>query len=298
MASPFEYDGLPDSPVTDEGPRIPDVPPRLTLSLPDDPASISPDSWLSRPIPEPTGRSPSSSRPNPNVQTYRVPLRLTSNSAGRPVRPNSHEAMAALIRSRLGRSHSNSARGGRSEPPFLPTALDAFRSPLELDTDEDRFFVPSYLINSVYMQKLETEYMAKARARQSKKASSNGIDANNNSDLVSASLPSGSHRGLSHRVVERSPSHDAPDSLPPLPSKWNKDDMWGGVEVDHGNIVRYTAPKTYHERDHEASAVRADHYMPPQCGIYYYEVTILDSRRDECVCPLEETRPRVRAQEH
>jgi hypothetical protein len=155
--------------------------------------------------------------------------------------------------------------------------------------DEDRFFVPSYLINSVYMQRLETEYMAKARARQSKKVPSDGIDTNNNSDLASAPLPSGSHRGLSHRVIERSPIHDAPDSLPPLPSKWNNDDMWSGIEVDHGNIVRYTAPKTYHERDHEASAVRADHHMPPQCGIYYYEVTILDSRRDECVCPLEET---------
>jgi Ran-binding protein 9/10 len=72
--------------------------------------------------------------------------------------------------------------------------------------------------------------------------------------------------------------------MPQLPSRWNKEDKWGGLEVLGDSLeVKYTALRGQSERDHEACSVRADHYMPPQCGIYYFEVTILSGKRDEYV---------------
>lgn len=188
--------------------------------------------------------------------------------------------MATPTRHPLGRPYADGQRTWRRRPSFPQLSLSTI-----LDSDDsdlgDKFFVPTYLGHSVYMQRLRGEYLAKARAKQSKRPTGNSI--NNTSDTTSVPLPPGSHRGLSHTVIERSPSQDDNDVLTPLPSKWNKDDMWAGVEIDPSNVIRYTAPKNYHERDHEASAVRADNHIPPQCGIYYYEVTILDSRKDECV---------------
>ena len=39
-------------------------------------------------------------------------------------------------------------------------------------------------------------------------------------------------------------------------------------------LRRYLGPNTQGEK--EAAAARANHPIPPACGIYYYEVTILD----------------------
>jgi hypothetical protein len=90
--------------------------------------------------------------------------------------------------------------------------------------------------------------------------------------------------GMAHTVIERPPPFEEDDGLARLPTRWNKDDMWGGIEVQpDGLSIKYTAQKNHHERDHEASAVRADHYMPPQCGLYYFEVQIVSAKPNECV---------------
>lgn len=154
-------------------------------------------------------------------------------------------------------------------------ALLAARQNVDADAP---FFVPTYLDHSVYMQQLQQDHVSKMRTKHAKRA--NGDAPPSNGTDIGA-LPPGSHRGLSHSVVERSSLLQGEEPLTPLPSRWNRDDMWGGIEVDACNIARYTAPKTYNSRDHEASAVRANHHMPPQCGLYYYEVTILDGKRDE-----------------
>lgn len=90
---------------------------------------------------------------------------------------------------------------------------------------------------------------------------------------------------MSYTVIERpSASEEEEDHLAPLPSRWNKDDHWGGIELQNdGLCIKYVGPKNPHDRDHEACAVRADHYMPPQCGVYYYEVLIVAAKRDEYV---------------
>lgn len=153
---------------------------------------------------------------------------------------------------------------------------------------EDSFFVPTYLNKSVYMQRLESDYISKVRAQNATRLAKGNGQSAAGALSEAPSLPSGSHRGLSHQLVERHSNH-APDegagTLTPLPTRWNKEDLWGGIEIEPHNVVRHRPHQGYHERerDHEASAVRANHYVPRQCGIYYYEVVILDARRDELV---------------
>lgn len=118
------------------------------------------------------------------------------------------------------------------------------------------------------------------KSRDPKQSTTNG---SSNTTFAPAALPPGSHRGLAHNVVER-PSADEDDGLAPLPTAWNENDMWQGIDVLSGGLdVKFTGPKPYHEREHEACAVRANHHMPPQCGIYYYEVQILGGKKDEYV---------------
>ena len=181
------------------------------------------------------------------------------------------------------RPNSASSRA-RSKKYFgYPRGFNNLLSTAEADADDDGFFIPTYLNHSVYMQQLEDEHLAKLQARQTKLQSGNGLGNNALSDPAPAPLPTGSHRGMSHTVVERSLSVDDADVLSPLPSRWNEDDMWPGIEIESNNAVKLISQKPHHERDQDASAsgVRANHYMPPQCGLYYYEVTILGGKRDE-----------------
>jgi Ran-binding protein 9/10 len=160
---------------------------------------------------------------------------------------------------------------------FLPFAdNDASR--------DDRFFVPSYLEKSTYVQKLKEAHNLKVMARQDLKPVSGGDFQSSLADFPSSTLPPGSHRGLSHTVIERPLPSVEEDALPPLPTAWNKDDSFGGIEISpDGRTTKYNGPRNHHERDQEACAVRANHYMPPQCGIYYYEVEIISSKKDEYV---------------
>ncbi|KAH8699560.1 concanavalin A-like lectin/glucanase domain-containing protein [Ilyonectria robusta] len=149
--------------------------------------------------------------------------------------------------------------------------------------DEEIFFIPSYLAGSTYVQKLEEAHRSKLQARESTRTSASGLSPSLTTfNPNQHPLPPGSHRGMSHTVIERPPVFEEDESLAPLPSKWNKDDQWGGIEIQpDGLSIKYVGPKNQHDRDHEACAVRADHYMPLQCGVYYYEVQILSAKRDD-----------------
>lgn len=184
-------------------------------------------------------------------------------------------------------------RSGSNLPSFS-RAFDLFTNgdPDEMSDDgEECFFIPSYLQSSTYMHKLEEAHRLRARSRREQKrngtmSSSNGFS----SDL----LPTGSHRGLSHTVVERGALTEDRDGLSPLPTRWNKSDMSGGLDLHTDGLgVKYVEIKGHLDRDHEACGIRADHHMPLQCGIYYFEVQILSGRRDEYIiqplCLLEHT---------
>ena len=180
--------------------------------------------------------------------------------------------------------------------PAHSRAFDLFTTmdTSEANDAEERFFVPSYLRNSKYIQSLSAAHRTRQLAQREPKRPSQDDGLKAVGESVKQTLPQGSHRGMSHAVVERSMSgsEEADESLSPLPSRWNSSDIWGGIEAQQGGMnVKFTGPRTTHEREHEASAVRANNHMPHQCGIYYYEIQILSGKKDECVNPVSAVGP-------
>ncbi|KAA6416144.1 MAG: hypothetical protein FRX48_00863 [Lasallia pustulata] len=144
-----------------------------------------------------------------------------------------------------------------------------------IGTSTNGFFRPSYLRESKYMERLEAAHKAKVAAqREASSAHSSAPGSlSTSSSSVSLHRMAPSHRGMTYEIVEHQPLVDD-DGLTPLPSRWAEADKYGGLEIaGDGLEVRYTGLSKTHE--HEAPATRADHPMPPQCGIYYYEVTIV-----------------------
>lgn len=153
-------------------------------------------------------------------------------------------------------------------------------------SESSGFFVPTYLRGSKYMEKLDIAHRAKVAAH--KEASSSHTNGNTaslskNSSSVSLHRMAPSHRGMTYEIVEHQPVVEE-DGPTPLPSKWAELDRYGGLEIaSEGLEVRYTGPLRTH--DHEAAAARTDHPMPPQCGIYYYEVEIISKGKEGFVLP-------------
>lgn len=138
----------------------------------------------------------------------------------------------------------------------------------------DTFFTPSYLSNSRYIHRLDAAHRAKlaAQHRDPTSASSTSNPLSTSSSNANLHRMAPSHRGMTYDIIEKEPPSDD-EHLMPLPSRWNDQDKYGGLELSNGGLeVRYTGPVNKH--DHEAASVRADHPMPPQCGIYYFEITI------------------------
>lgn len=176
-------------------------------------------------------------------------------------------------------------RTGASLPSFS-RRFETFMAEMDensgLPRADDGFFVPSYLSKSTHVRKLKEAHEARIQAQTELRLSSPNGTSSNGVGFPQQLLPAGSHRGMSHNVIERPPPFEEDDTMEPLPSRWNKDDMWPELEIlPDGCSVEFTGPRNPSDRDHEASAVRADHYMPPQCGIYYYEVSIMHGKRDD-----------------
>ena len=147
-------------------------------------------------------------------------------------------------------------------------------------TDTNGFFKPTYLRESRYMEKLEAAHKANLAAHReaSSAHSSNPGSLSTSSSSVSLHKMAPSHRGMTYEIIEHQPSLED-HGLAPLPSKWAEVDKYGGLEIAaNGLDVKYIGLSKLH--DHEAAAARADHPMPPQCGIYYFEVTIISKGKE------------------
>ena len=146
--------------------------------------------------------------------------------------------------------------------------------------DTHGFFKPTYLRESKYMERLEAAHKAKlASEREASSAHSSNPDSlSTSSSSVSLHKLAPSHRGMTYEIIERGPAMEDGD-LAPLPSKWAEVDKHGGLEIASGGLdVKYVGSSKLH--DHEAAAARADRPMPPQCGIYYFEVTIISKGKE------------------
>lgn len=166
----------------------------------------------------------------------------------------------------------------------LPSFSRQFAKTLDhggsLSGANNRFFVPSYLRSSKYVARLAAAHRSKlASQRESLSThSSNQPSLSASSSHVNLPRMAPSHRGMTYDIIENNtPNND--DSLMPLPSRWNEADKFGGLDLlGDGLEVRYMGQLNKHE--HEAAAVRGDNPMPPQCGIYYFEITILAKPKD------------------
>lgn len=139
---------------------------------------------------------------------------------------------------------------------------------------------PSYLEGSHYLARLEQQ----TRQRAISQWDIGGVQTANGQSGAKSSTPE-AHYGIARDVVERPPVHDDDDdAIDPLPTRWGtaKEDRASGLEVmADGLEVKYTGPRNHQERENDACAIRADHPMPLQCGLYYFEVTVLSRKHNE-----------------
>ncbi|MBE3043963.1 hypothetical protein IMZ48_15605, partial [Candidatus Bathyarchaeota archaeon] len=169
-------------------------------------------------------------------------------------------------------------------------AFELFTAPSLLDgaaPGHDGFFIPTYLEDTAYANKLRDAHQARLKARRASRP-------RDGQPATAALSPESPANGTIHvkppppvaesdpfKVVERTTTHDDPAAVPPLPTQWSKTDKWpSGIDVmNEGLEVRYISHK--HVSDYEAASIRADHPIPPECGIYYFEVAITYGKRDE-----------------
>jgi len=158
------------------------------------------------------------------------------------------------------------------------SALDAAN--LNGDRQLQEFFVPSYLYGSKYIDRLEQKYKARMAAQREGRPSRSGAIGSLSTSTSSASLHKmvPSHRGMTHEIVER--PHVAVEEQPsPLPSRWNHADKGGGLELQGNTGLEIKFVGTTKLQD-EAAAIRSDHPMPRECGLYYFEVTVLGKGKE------------------
>ncbi|KAI9797219.1 MAG: hypothetical protein M1833_005628 [Piccolia ochrophora] len=151
------------------------------------------------------------------------------------------------------------------------------------DANAEGFFVPSYLRNSKHMERLGEAHKAKLSAHREGPSthSSNGGSLSTSSSSANLHKMAPSHRGMTYDIIEKEPLGDD-DGLTPLPTRWNEADRFGGIDIQGGLDIRFVGSGKSHELI-EAATVRADHPMPPQCGIYYYEVSIRSKGKEATI---------------
>lgn len=149
-------------------------------------------------------------------------------------------------------------------------------------TAQETWVRPSYLRHTRYMQKLEDEYQTKTSRRQD---SVGYIPQATNQGTLSASPSSvslhrlaPSHRGMTYDVVEKAVPIEE-EHMPQLPSQLKEHDRGDALEISP-NGLELRCVSIAKSQDHEAAAGRADFAIPPQCGIYYYEVSILSQGKE------------------
>ncbi|PPJ51286.1 hypothetical protein CBER1_08927 [Cercospora berteroae] len=153
--------------------------------------------------------------------------------------------------------------------------------------DHPAFFTPSYLRHSRHVQKLKQEYeehvahlktLANRNPRPYHSSLSTSSSLTNLNKLSSQHV----HRGPVQDVIERLPPPSAEETqLHPLPSRWNEDDKWNGLEIlADGTEARFNGMTKTQD---DAASVRSDHYIPKEVGIYYFEVTILSRAKDAMI---------------
>ena len=209
---------------------------------------------------------------NPPSASY--PPQYHGDGAGR-----SHRPSASLDADMQMNNGAGSSSWRRSSGP-LPAHSRQFAGRSEYNAfahGTDSFFVPSYLRNSRFIARLEAAHRSKQTTNR-EPGSGGPSSLSASSSHVNLPRMAPSHRGMTYDIVEKEPVIEE-EYLMPLPSRWSESERHVALDLtNEGLDVRYMGPPN--KQDHEAAAARANHPMPPQCGIYYFEVTILSKTKE------------------
>ena len=181
--------------------------------------------------------------------------------------------------------HNNmSASWGR--PSALPSYtsqfgyLNGYNGPVP-DAPVPPFFVPSYLRGSKHAENVEKVHKARVAAHREREYrsahSSNAPSLSTSSSSVNLHKSPPSYRGMTHDVIERTPIL-ADEPVAQWPTRWSDTDRYAQLDIEeNGRAAKFSGAPKPHD---EAASVRADYPMPRQCGIYYYEVTVVSKAKD------------------
>jgi hypothetical protein len=173
------------------------------------------------------------------------------------------------------RSHMASAKSSDAWParPYLSTKMPDQDSP----PSPPLFIRPSYLRNSRHVERLETQHnqelaeFDELRRHPQSAPSSQDLSANMGSATINRS-----RKDIIQDYIARNPLRtNAPKKLPTC---WSDIDKWPGLELLAGATeVKFTGST---KTSDEAAAIRSDHPMPKEVGIYYFEVTVLSRGKE------------------
>jgi hypothetical protein len=167
-------------------------------------------------------------------------------------------------------------------PPGAAALSSITSSPAAAAVPADQpssYFTPSYLRNSRYISRLESAQRSRQLAARRESSTAPSLSAS--SSHVNLHRLATSQRPLLHDAVEKELAA-AKNQPPPLPTCWNDGDKHNGLDLNSTGLeVRYVGLQ--HKIDHEAASVRADHPMPREAGMYYYETTIISKPKDAYV---------------
>jgi hypothetical protein len=141
------------------------------------------------------------------------------------------------------------------------------------------FFVPSYLRGSRHAERLEDAHDAKLLAQREYRSnqSSNAGSLSTSSSSVNLHKMAPSHRGLTHDIIERAPVA-GDESVASWPTRWNELDKYHQMDIQaNGLEARFAGSQKTHD---EAASVRTDYPIPKQCGIYYFEITVVSKGKE------------------
>ncbi|KAK9476700.1 concanavalin A-like lectin/glucanase domain-containing protein [Lipomyces japonicus] len=158
---------------------------------------------------------------------------------------------------------------------FAP-ARAAESSPLPVvdetpDPNDEEYFVPEYLSGTCYADLVANyqTHLSRSIAQPSAplttpgKPYSGGVELNN----IFAD-----HHGINLAASDKPP--------PRLPTLWNSLDKSNILElVNDGLDVRFYGSVTK-SADQDAASVRANYPIPPECGLFYFEVEVLSKGKD------------------
>ncbi|KAK6344811.1 hypothetical protein TWF718_006765 [Orbilia javanica] len=191
--------------------------------------------------------------------------------SGQPSRPRISSTASTGLRNQRNGSHANLSDLGSQSGRYYNTAFSnshnaqskLLRLPVSL---------PSYLEDSLYAEKLDAV----------RDLSWGSAIPSRTSSYTSVGLQAAQSRGtgLKLDVKDTVPSPD--DDLPtPLPTKWNDRDRSDGIEVSQDGLnVQFSVTGPSKVNEYDSASVRADYFIPRSCGVYYFEVAIMNKSRE------------------